>query len=161
MKPFQLILSLRKTAAHLFGILFGLIQVTTPLLTIVSLLVDFELMCDTFNFDHPLFFGDTRVDDSVSSHIGLHLLSHILLNSSYTSKIDVLINVFIIFSFSMDFVGQVSATVHFVSIDFISLIVKSCAFFTHLGLFEAEALFESHFAKFEEHSADFFAVSCL
>lgn len=145
----------------MFGILFGLIQVTTPLLTIVSLLVDFELMCDTFNLYHPLFFGDTRVDDSVSSHIGLHLLSHILLNSSYTSKIDVLINVFTIFIFGMDFVGQVSATVHFVAIDFISLVVKSCAFLTHLGLLETEALFESHFAKFEQHNADFFAVSCL
>jgi hypothetical protein len=95
LQSFELHADFRQLRFDLVSVLFSLIQMTAPCVIVRACLVNLQFVRNAFYFDLPLFLSDIGLNYCVSSHISLHLFSHIVMNSSCYTEINFLINLVI------------------------------------------------------------------
>lgn len=122
MKTLELYSDLGESLLDLVSVFLGLVQVRAPSILILQILVDLEFVCHTFDFNLPLFGGDSGVDDCVGSHICLHLLGHIVLDAASDTEIHVFVDL-PVRDVSVHLVSHVCTTIEIITVHLVSLII--------------------------------------
>lgn len=131
----------------------------TPFTAIGYILVYLELVCNTLNFEPPLFLADAALNNRVGGHFRFHLTSKVIM-SVVSSIIKLFIDHVIVFLVGMNNIGQVSTTIE-VTIDIICIFVNAGIFRSDDRLSEFKLVLKRDLREFEQQLADALSEACL
>jgi hypothetical protein len=156
----KLTFNFRQALFHLFVVLDSLVHVASPFFAVRCVLVDFQFVSHSLNFEHPLVAGNRRMYD---------LLLNLLLVVSFVAthiacKVHVFVNVricIVVLSVSVH-VCEVSVPLEVISkVIVITSVAKALSVFLDNGLSEFEPVLDADLSERSENDADSFSKATL